>query len=598
MTKDSSIISSFLKIRAILPKEHKIKLLFSFFLLFTNSILELAGLAALLPFFSIMLKENFLEESTQLKLVYDFFSFNSVQWFIVFLCCGILVIIILKNIASTIIFRFQSNFAFNLYAYLSRRLYESTYSKGLLYFKSVNSNVVINSIANAPSLFAQFFLLPFLTILNELVVVIMIIVGIILYSPKLVFFLLFTIVPISVLVYLYVRRKLQGVGEKKAEQSIQLATNIRQSIEGYVDVKILNKEAFFLSKYSKTLESSTKLSVNSSVLMTIPTKVIETGMVMAMLTLLFFGLFVMENREQFVTLIGLFAIAGYRILPSINRMMAAILSMKENQYTIDIISDFKAFSPSAAGPTEKKVQVMTFKEVISIENISFAYPGQNSVVDNFTLQVAKGETVGVIGRSGSGKSTLMNILLRFFKEEKGAIKVDGLELNEANEDAWRSLIGYVQQDVYLLDGSILENVAFGKNKHEVDMDKLKDTIEMASLSGFVESLPLGINTPLGERGAKLSGGQRQRIGIARALYANAQILLFDEATSALDNETEAEITESIRKLKEKDLTMIIIAHRYTTLQYCDRIVRMDKGMITKNYTFEELKQDNLQKFRK
>jgi len=462
----------------------------------------------------------------------------------------------------------------------------------------VNSNVVINSIANAPSLFAQFFLLPFLTILNELVVVIMIIVGIILYSPKLVFFLLFTIVPISVLVYLYVRRKLQGVGEKKAEQSIQLATNIRQSIEGYVDVKILNKEAFFLSKYSKTLESSTKLSVNSSVLMTIPTKVIETGMVMAMLTLLFFGLFVMENREQFVTLIGLFAIAGYRILPSINRMMAAILSMKENQYTIDIISDFKAFSPSAAGPTEKKVQVMTFKEVISIENISFAYPGQNSVVDNFTLQVAKGETVGVIGRSGSGKSTLMNILLRFFKEEKGAIKVDGLELNEANEDAWRSLIGYVQQDVYLLDGSILENVAFGKNKHEVDMDKLKDTIEMASLSGFVESLPLGINTPLGERGAKLSGGQRQRIGIARALYANAQILLFDEATSALDNETEAEITESIRKLKEKDLTMIIIAHRYTTLQYCDRIVRMDKGMITKNYTFEELKQDNLQKFRK
>ena len=573
-------------------------MLFSFFLLFTNSILELAGLAALLPFFSIMLKENFLEESTQLKLVYDFFSFNSVQWFIVFLCCGILVIIILKNIASTIIFRFQSNFAFNLYAYLSRRLYESTYSKGLLYFKSVNSNVVINSIANAPSLFAQFFLLPFLTILNELVVVIMIIVGIILYSPKLVFFLLFTIVPISVLVYLYVRRKLQGVGEKKAEQSIQLATNIRQSIEGYVDVKILNKEAFFLSKYSKTLESSTKLSVNSSVLMTIPTKVIETGMVMAMLTLLFFGLFVMENREQFVTLIGLFAIAGYRILPSINRMMAAILSMKENQYTIDIISDFKAFSPSAAGPTEKKVQVMTFKEVISIENISFAYPGQNSVVDNFTLQVAKGETVGVIGRSGSGKSTLMNILLRFFKEEKGAIKVDGLELNEANEDAWRSLIGYVQQDVYLLDGSILENVAFGKNKHEVDMDKLKDTIEMASLSGFVESLPLGINTPLGERGAKLSGGQRQRIGIARALYANAQILLFDEATSALDNETEAEITESIRKLKEKDLTMIIIAHRYTTLQYCDRIVRMDKGMITKNYTFEELKQDNLQKFRK
>lgn len=587
MKSKESIYTSFKRAYHVFPKEYKIKYWISLVFLFFNSIIELIGLAAMLPIFSIMLKDNFVQESAFLLRIYNNLSFTSEKTFALFLCFCLFSIIILKNVLSVFILRYQSRFSFSLYSYFSTQLQKHFYHLGYLNFKKNNSNFIVSYINNHPSFFAQYFMLPILTLINEFTVVLLLVLGVVLYSPQIVLLLVCTVFPLSILTYLYVRRKIDGVGQKKAEYGALLNKSIHQSIEGYVDVKTLVKEGHFFSLYKKLVTDNSKLNINSNVLMSIPSKVIETGMVLGIISLLLFGLFAMESKGELTTLLGLFAIAAYRILPSVNRIMASILSIKEHQYTVNVITEVKpGFNYDSYD--KESINCLPFQDKIAIQNISYGYTDHENIIHSISFDIKKGETIGVIGRSGSGKTTLINILLRFLEEQSGTIQVDNVTLDEKNIREWRKLIGYVQQNVYIIDGTLAENIAFGVEQKDIDETKLKNAIEAASLSELVSKLPNGVNTQIGERGAQISGGQRQRVGIARALYSNAKILFFDEATSALDTETETEITESIKKLSEQHLTMLIIAHRYSTLRYCDKIIELDKGNIKSVHAYSEL----------
>jgi len=587
MTTKESIFQSFKRAYRVFPREYKIKFWISLLLLFINSIIELVGLAAMLPVFSIMLKDNFIRESPFILGIYEALHFTSEKMFVIFLCASLFAVIVIKNVLSLVILRYQSVFSFSLYSYFSTQLQKYFYNLGYLNFKKTNSNFVVSYINNHPSFFAQYFILPLLTLINEVTVVFLIILGIVVYSPQLVLLLLLTVFPLSILAYLYVRKKIDGVGLKKAEYGALLNKSIHQSIEGYVDIKTLVKERYFFTLYKKLVSENSRLSINSNVLMSIPSKVIEAGMVLGIICLLIFGLFSMEDKSQLTTLLGIFAIAAYRILPSVNRIMASILSIKEHQYTVDVITVIEPGVQYDAQNTESVVS-LPFETKISIKNLTYSYTQEEIIIKNISFDIKKGETIGIIGRSGSGKTTLINILLRFLKETNGSISVDNAELTQFNIKEWRNLVGYVQQNVYIIDGTLAENIAFGMDEKNIDEAKLKRAIEAASLSELVEKLPNGVHTSMGERGAQISGGQRQRVGIARALYSDAKILFFDEATSALDTETETEITESIRKLAEQHLTMLIIAHRYSTLRYCDKIIELENGNIKGIHAYSEL----------
>jgi ABC-type multidrug transport system fused ATPase/permease subunit len=198
----------------------------------------------------------------------------------------------------------------------------------------------------------------------------------------------------------------------------------------------------------------------------------------------------------------------------------------------------------------------------------------------------KGEKIGIIGSSGSGKTTLINILLKFHNNYEGTIKIDNTVLSDSHLKSWRKLIGYVKQDIFLMDASILDNITF--NDSNPDQTRLKSAVEQSSLTSFIESLPEGLNTKIGERGSSLSGGQKQRLSIARSLYRNAEILIFDEATSALDNQTEQEVSDAIDQLSNTQKTIIIIAHRLTTLKNCDRIYELKEGKIAAVHQYSDL----------
>jgi ABC-type bacteriocin/lantibiotic exporter with double-glycine peptidase domain len=259
--------------------------------------------------------------------------------------------------------------------------------------------------------------------------------------------------------------------------------------------------------------------------------------------------------------------------------------LKQYSHLFETIKEIK----TVFEPDNETIENMKFNDSIELNSINYYYKDENNlVINDLSIKISKGKAIGIIGRSGSGKTTLINILLRFYYEKSGSIYVDGIKLTKENEKNWRNIIGYVKQDVFIMDGTIAQNIAFELDEHLIDYNKMNHVLKIASLSSFINSLPDNINTRVGENGALLSGGQRQRIAIARALYNDCEILIFDEATSALDMETEKEIADAINILEKENKTLIIIAHRYTTLKKCEVIYQMEDGKISNSYTYEEL----------
>jgi ABC-type bacteriocin/lantibiotic exporter with double-glycine peptidase domain len=297
---------------------------------------------------------------------------------------------------------------------------------------------------------------------------------------------------------------------------------------------------------------------------------------MGMSTLLALGTIL--NSGDMKILFGVFAVAGFRLLPSARNIMNAWSALRYNRYTIEILGN-TAISDNTSSEDEEEMGTLPFTDAIEVRNLSFRFEnGQSDTLHNLSLTIHKGEKLGINGESGVGKTTLLNILLGLYKPTEGGIYVDGKPLDDKLYRKWQNSIGYVSQNTFLADSTILANIAFGTKTEDIDMERIEAVVKAASLSEFVSSLPNGIHTRIGECGALLSGGQRQRIGIARALYKQADILFFDEATSSLDNATEQSINRAIETLSStnKNLTIVVVAHRDSSLDYCDRIITLEK----------------------
>lgn len=577
MIRSNIIIKTIIGIEKVLPQKFKKRSLIVVFLLFINSVLELFGLASLIPLFSIVFKENAIHENSLLSWIYNSIGFTTDNQFIIAFSGIVISIIILKNILSLLINRYQANFSFDIMEYLMLRLNRMFHSKGFLFFKQNNSNVIYNDIYLVPQKFASITLFGTLTLLNEIIILSLILIAITWYNSDIVFVLLAIIVPVFLLFYSLTKNKIKNIGYEINKVSPKISSNIFQSVFGYVDVIITGTQNYFFSNLNENITTFKKLNVDRTVLSLAPTKIIESVMVFAIFIVVIYGIFFLPSRESILALLGVYALSAYRIMPSINRIMIAINGLIETQYTFNVIAQLESFNESCVLQDKNSI---TFDKEIIMENVCFKYsPTKENVLNNFNLIIKKGETLGIMGKSGGGKTTLMNLLLGFLQPTSGSIKIDGQPLDEDTIVGWQNKIGYVQQEVFLLDASLAENIAFGLHADEINYKKLNDVITLASLDDFVTSLPNGVDTTLGERGTQLSGGQRQRIGIARALYFDSEVLFFDEATSALDAQTENEITESINKLSREGLTMIIIAHRKSSLKSATKIVTIKNGKI-------------------
>ena len=372
-----------------------------------------------------------------------------------------------------------------------------------------------------------------------------------------------------------------------------------QIIHGYIDVLLMNKTAHYSKKFlDKNKELNNSLTY-LSFYETMPNRFIEVIAIIAVFMIFAYSIFMHVADSGFIAFLTIFVAAAYRILPSFNRIIISVVRIKSNQVVFDILKDIPIdFSGTDALVIESENEIPllpSFEKSIALKNISFNYKGNKKpALNKISVKINKGEIVGFIGTSGSGKTTLFNILLRLLIENEGELLIDDKPIEKELLIGWRKMIGYVRQDYFLIDSSFAENIAFGISPENINIQKLNDCIKLASLEEFVKSLPKGIETQIGEKGSKLSGGQKQRIAIARSLYHDSEIILFDEATSALDHETENEIIETINNLFVQKKTMLMIAHRYTTLRKCDKIYELKDGRIIADHTYDELIKQRIQ----
>lgn len=518
-----------------------------------RALLNLVGVAALLPVLQVVLDDN----PTRLSPVA--------------VCLGVLAVILVKNLLNIALGTFQNRFLLKIYRYFSTALFSNLYHKGLLYVKGRNSAEISHEINGVCYSFSLGVLSPLLNMAGESLLLLLIYVGLIFYSPIASVLVPACFIPVILLYVHMVKNKVQSYGKNENEARRKMWKTVIETFRGYAEVEVNGAFPSIKKQFDDNLQDISLQREKMTIIQQLPSTLIELSVVGAMAILvLLSGAFEGKNLS---VMVGVFAIAAMRMLPAVRTLTNGWTSVKNGMYSLDIIEH----GLSEDGVNKKVDEQFTFSCGLEVRNLSFAFPdGGHKVFDNFSMYVRKGEKVGVRGHSGAGKTTLFNLLLGFYRPQAGGIYIDGKELTVENRAGWLKYAGYVQQDVFILDASLAENIALGVKGENIDRERVDRVIREVSLTSYLEQLPYGIDTKIGEMGAKLSGGQKQRVGIARALYKGADILFFDEATSSLDSATEAEINESIMELSShrKDLTIIAIAHRESSLAFCDRIIEI------------------------
>ncbi len=569
-------------------------------LLVINAIFDFAGLATIGALIISAIESNIFEGAAYIPLegeseaaiffnrglryLYDTSGATNHITFLFYLSIAIFAAFLIKNAISLYIGYIQSRYAYNVSLRLNKKMFKYYYDQGYLFIKDSTSGKKVYSIVDVPMRFASHYLNTLLQLGTEIVVLLIIAIALLLWNPLAVVLLGITIVPTFLFIYNFSKNKAREIGYRRNKISPVNYSRVFEAMNGFVDVKLSNIENEMLAKYGETQKMINRVdTLYYGIYQKLNQRTNDIIFGLGILVIFGYAHFFKMGTTEVLSLLTLFAVAAYKFLPSINRMMATLLTMKNSSFVIDELNKIRNTQLSEF----ERVQPLDFNHSLELKNVSYIYPeGERSILNDLSLKINKGETIGIIGTSGSGKTTLLKVLLRLLKENKGSLLVDGQEINESNKAAYQKMIGYVEQEIFILNDSILNNVAFGQDT--ADELKVWQSLEEAKLKTFVNNQPEVLQLTLGENGVNLSGGQKQRIGIARALYKDSKVLIFDEATSALDGETEKAVVESINHLSKLGKTVIIVAHRITTLEKCDRIYEIDEGKIIGEHQYDEL----------
>lgn len=572
-------------IRFYLTSAQKRKTVWLFILTLVSSFMEVIGLASLIPVMLVAAEPGGVQRSKYFGPVYQAIGFQSESHFLLLLIVLIFAFFLVKSLFSVWVNYMQARFTAEVGISIIKTQLNKYLNLPFWYFNDFGSSSLINSALSVPTAYVSGVMRSLLTFFSEMIIVIVIIIGILFYKPLLLFVLAVILLPTAILTYRVLRSRSQKIGNRINELRPISYAIIGDLFNGFAELKLANKQKKFEQHLIANQNEVQNLDAEAYLFSLLPSKMIEMVAIIGVLTIFLYAVFFPGSSTNLVALVGLFAAAAYRLMPSMNRILTALVQLKQFQYTIENLESYRDAKYNES-PHPQQLP-LSFNKSIAFDKLHFSFPGeQNPALRGVNITIRKGEKIGFIGSSGSGKTTLMNILLRFYCEQQGAILIDGQPLTPQHLHAWHSIIGYVKQDTFLMEASIQDNITLGAS--EVDTKRMQYAIEQASLQTFVSGLPEGINTLIGERGSKLSGGQRQRIGIARALYKQTEVLVLDEATSALDNETEREVNEAINKLSHTDITILIIAHRITTLRECDRIYELSNGEVIAEHQYTDL----------
>lgn len=530
--------------RLLHPEERKkaVRMVIS---IFATALLDLLGLAALLPVLYFLIEKGGQDKAALL------FSLLAVG------------VIVVKCVLTTLLTRYQNQCLLSFYRRLSFSLFSSYYSRGLLFIRERGSNKLGHEINAMCYAFSHSLLAPICRISSDALLIVLVVTALLIWNGLSVLILFASFLPFMCVYFFCIRNRVREYGTEDMRAKREQAKIVSETFRGYVDIEV---NGAFHTLQRSFLEGMDKISqnrMNLDMLLRLPMFLSELSIVIGLTMLVAFG------KGDLMMLIGTFAVAAFRLLPAMRSTLAGWTQIQNSLCCLDTIEEgLKDYKEDG----EMEAKDITFGQEITMHDVSYAYPGSEMILKGFNCRIAKGEYVGIQGMSGAGKSTLFNLLIGLIKPLSGEIRIDGALLTPSTRPAWISLIGYVPQEVFIFNGTLAENIALGCE--DIDYHRIGHIVEKVSLDTWVKTLPEGINTLLNEAGTQLSGGQKQRIGIARALYKYASVLLLDEATSALDDATEKDINKTLEGLRRtvSGLTILSIAHRESSLSYCDRII--------------------------
>lgn len=573
------------KLNYIFDKRDKAKIVLLLFMIIAGSFLELFGVAAFMPFIETVMSPSTIFENIWLNKIYVALKLTSTDVFLAIMALVISLIYIVKNIYLCIMQNCILNFSYRTRKNIAVRLLKTYMKEPYTFHLNKNVAELQRSLQIDTN---QFMLLVNNSLQMIAEITVCLVLGLYLFDTShSITGIVLVLVIICVGMFLYISKKVSlRLGLQNQRYNAKLIQWIDQSLGGIKEVKILQRENFFVSSYEENYEKLIRGARINELLSAMPRYIVEavciTGLLAAIVIKMFWG-YAGNEVSDFIPQLAVCAVGAFRLLPSVGKMNAFANSIMYCKPSLDLVyndlQEVKGYQENEINLTQNEVK-WEFNEGIKLVNVTYQYPdAEEPVLMNVNLEIPKGNTVAFIGTSGAGKTTLADIILGLLPPKDGKVLVDNNDIY-GDLHRWYNHLGYIPQTIYLSDDTIRNNVAFGINEEEIKDDAVWGALEKAQLVDFVKRLDKGLETFVGERGTRLSGGQRQRIGIARALYHNPDILILDEATSALDNETEQAVMESIESLKRKK-TILIIAHRLTTIENADIIYEIVNGIAIK-----------------
>lgn len=569
----------------LFDKREKRKFLILFFLMIVAALFETVGIGLIVPFVGIITNPDIIQEQAILSYIYELFNFQSTTAFIIFAVVMLLAVFVLKNLYLLLFNYAQFRVILNQQVKLSSELFKEYLTKSYTFHLQRNTADLLRNInSEVPKVFQGIIMAAF-QLLTEFFVIICILVLLLMMAPMATIVASVLLGGSVVLFFTFLRKRISNLGKEQQIVSGMMIKWVNQGLGASKEVKVSGKENFFIHSYTSHSQIKANNGRYMKMLELVPRLFIETTLVSIILITMLIIVFQGTGIAQLVSTMALFAMASFRLMPSITRVVSLITSIRYNQPALSIVYNdlFLNKDKNTIIKSKKESALInkgerTFKDSIKLNGVSFRYPEQELYsIEDVSLTIPIGHSVAFIGESGAGKTTLVDIVLGLFRPEKGTVLIDGKSLYDQRE-LWQQKIGYIPQSIFLSDDTIRGNVAFGIDKKDIDEEEVWRALEQAQLKEFVKGLPDKLETSVGERGVRISGGQRQRIGIARALYHNPEILFMDEATSALDNGTEKEIMAALDGLKGEK-TLIIIAHRLSTIENCDIVFKISNGRL-------------------
>jgi HlyD family secretion protein len=587
-------MKTLLELWQLLDRQQRRRLLFLQLMSLIMAFSTLVGIAAILPFFTVLADPQSISRSVRLGALYEYLRFDSERSFMIALGCGFVAIVLLANVINLLGSLAMNRFAFQVGNGFCAGLFGEYLHRDYQFHASTNSATLSRNVIYEADRVTRGILQAGLILVTNLVTIIFIVVSVAVLNPWVASFAFAGLGAGYALIYVLARSRLRRNGLKESRFAAERSQVVNESFGAIKEIIVLQRQDFFLARFARACSSISDSIVSTLAVAQTPRYVIECLIVAVLVAIALFLSDGAEGIRPWLAQLTFLAFAAYRLLPAVQQVFSSAVRIRAERAAFEnIAADLRrARARNSVGDPAltHRSRLGTPPHEIRLHNVSFRYaPDQPLALRGISVRIPAGIALGIVGANGSGKTTLVDLIAGLLVAESGTVEVDGKVIDDLHRSAWQSAVAYVPQDIYLIDSTVSGNIALGLPAIKIDRERMREAVRLTRLDDCVAALPNGIDEMLGERGARLSGGQRQRIAIARALYHNASVLILDEATDALDIAAEQDVMSAIAGLRG-GRTIILISHRLSSLRQCDLILELENGAIVRSGRWQELKQ--------